>query len=86
MTETEAKAKWCPITGLAGAIIAASLRSSDVVTASKMCIGSRCMMWRSIKIDLNMQANILSLNISTQEAEDRLHSIKEGFCGLAGKL
>jgi len=39
MTEAEAKQKWCPILGLAGAV----MKSTD---GERKCIGSACMMWR----------------------------------------
>lgn len=40
MTEKEAKTKWCPIMGMAGAFLKAD-------GGPRECIGSACMMWQS---------------------------------------
>lgn len=43
MTEEEAKQKWCPIMGLAGAVMSAK-------GGTRNCMGSACMMWRLVPI------------------------------------
>ena len=48
MTESEAKQKWCPILGLAGA----AMNTTD---GGRNCIGSACMMWRNQPITERVQ-------------------------------
>ena len=51
MTEDEAKAKWCPQVHLRS-LFDATARIDQAEPAAK-CIGSACMAWRWLPIDVN---------------------------------
>lgn len=70
MTEEEAKTKWCPVVGLAGAFFF-SQKDEPHEVGSRNCIGSACMMWR--------EYGPFSPDYKQKPCE------VGGFCGLAGR-
>ena len=71
MTQDEAKKKWCPVAGLAGAVM-------KVTDGNRGCIGSACMMWRWNE---GTKTTCRYPEGTKPTPEDQW----QGYCGLGGK-
>ncbi len=105
MTEDEAKTKWCPfakpVMVTEHDLFVRSFNERDDVDKIKnsmhrindKCIGSECMAWRWIDLDVRDFGAVGDYNQETREGTDDTEAFqraidaeRHGYCGLAGKL
>ena len=103
MIESEARTKWCPFARSRSIQYRQSnnvmgcttymLNGHDVPTTT--CIGSACMAWRWINLDVKDFGAVGDYNQKTGEGTDDTEAFQKaidaaterhGYCGLAGKL